>query len=58
MKICYEILRILFNNYYLFAADWKWLQVLLFNTNNSIHHYSFVCTQLNDSKYYNLLLTI
>ena len=26
----------------------KWLQVLLFNTNNTIKHQSFVYTQLND----------
>ena len=32
----------------------KWLQVLLFNTNNSIQHYSFVCTQLNGNNYYNV----
>ena len=36
----------------------KEFQVLLFNTNNSIHHYSFVCTELNDSKYHYVLLTI
>ena len=29
----------------------KWLQVLLFNTNHSIQHYSFICTQSNGSKY-------
>ena len=29
----------------------KWLQVLLFNTNYSIQHYSFTCIQLNGSKY-------
>ena len=29
----------------------KSFQVLLFNTNYSIQHYSFVCTQLNSSKY-------
>ena len=29
----------------------KWFQFLLFSTNNSIQHYSFVCTQLNGSKY-------
>ena len=27
-------------------------QVLLFNTNNSIQHYSFISIQSNDSKYY------
>ena len=36
----------------------KEFQVLLFNTNNCIQHYSFVCTQLNDSKYYYVSLTI
>ena len=30
----------------------KWSQVLLFNTNYSIQHYPFVCTQLNSSKYH------
>ena len=30
----------------------KWLQVLLFNTNYSIQHYSFICTFLNCSKYF------
>ena len=29
----------------------KWFQVLLFNTNYSIRRHSFVCTQLNGSKY-------
>ena len=29
----------------------KWLQVLLFNTNYLIQHYSFICTQSNDSEY-------
>ena len=29
----------------------KWFQVLLFNTNNSVQHYSFVYRQLNNSKY-------
>ena len=52
---------------------WKWFQVLLiiqiksavkefqvslFNTINSIQHYSFVCTQLNSSKYCYVSLTI
>ena len=36
-------------NIYLYTV--KWLQVLLFNTNNSIQYYSFICTQLNSSKY-------
>ena len=30
----------------------KWLQVLLFNSNYSIEHSSFIWTQLNDSKYF------
>ena len=34
----------------------KWLQVLLFNTNNSIKRQSFVYTQLNDQTV--LFLTI
>ena len=29
----------------------KWFQVLLVNTNDSIQHYSFVCMQLNGSMY-------
>ena len=36
----------------------KEFKVLLFNTNNSIQHYSFVCAQLNDSKYCYISLTI
>ena len=32
----------------------KWLQVLLFNTNNSIQHYSFICTV----KWFQVLLCI
>ena len=36
----------------------KELQILLFNINYSIHHYSFVYTQLNGSKYYYESLTI
>ena len=43
---------------FLFRHTVKEFQVLLFNTNNSIQKYSFVCTQLNDSKYYYLSLTI
>ena len=36
----------------------KWLQALLFNTNDSISHYSFICTQSNDSKYCYLISII
>ena len=36
----------------------KWLQVLLFNTNYSIQRDSFICTQLNGSKYCYVLITI
>ena len=36
----------------------KWLQILLFNTNYSIQHYSFICTQLNGSKCCYIALTI
>ena len=36
----------------------KWLQVLLFNINNSIQHYSFICTQSNGSKYSKVSWTI
>ena len=32
-------------------------QVLLFNTNYSGEHYSFICTQFNDSKYFYVSLT-
>ena len=28
------------------VSDWKWFQWKLFNTNNSIQHYQFVCTPL------------
>ena len=50
---------------YLFAPRYcyffytvKWFKVLLTNTNNFIQHYSFVCTQLNGSKYCYASLTI
>ena len=36
----------------------KVFQVLLFNTNNSIQHYSLVCTHLNGSTYCHVSLTI
>ena len=36
----------------------KEFQVLLFNTNNSIHNYSFLCTQLKGFKYSYVILTI
>ena len=29
----------------------KWLQVLIFNTDYSIQHYSFICIHSNDSEY-------
>ena len=29
----------------------KWLQILLFDTNNPIQHYPFICTQSNGSVY-------
>ena len=48
---CYQIRTILFAIYHFFHA-------LLFNTNYSIQHYSFVCTQLNGSKYFYASLTI
>ena len=35
-----------------------WFQLLLSNTYNSIQYYSFVCTQLNGFKYFNVSLTI
>ena len=42
---------------HLFAHK-KWLQILLFSTNYSRHHYSFLCTLLNSSKYFHVSLTI
>ena len=36
----------------------KWLQVLLFNTNIPIQHYSFIRTLLNAFKYCYVSLTI
>ena len=36
----------------------EWFQVLLPNTNHSINHYLFVCTQLNGSKYCHVILII
>ena len=36
----------------------KWLQVLLFNTNDFIQCYTFICAQLNGSKYCYASLTI
>ena len=41
-----------------FMHSVKEFQVLLFNTNNSIQHYTFIFTQLNGSKNYNGSLTI
>ena len=40
-------------NYFLHTV--KWLQVLLFNTNNSIKNQSFVNTQLNNQFYFKQL---
>ena len=49
---CSQTLLILFNiNQYWCLQTVKWLQVLLFNTNYSIQHYSFICTQPNGYKY-------
>ena len=36
----------------------KEFQILLFNTNKSIQHYSFICTQLNGCKYCYISVTI
>ena len=36
----------------------KKFQVLLFDINNSVQYFSFICTQLNDSKYCYVSLTI
>ena len=59
--ICKHILLIIFLN------DFKFIfcthlngfkQILLFNTNYSIQHYSFICTKINGSKYCHLSQTI
>ena len=44
--------------FFFFLHTVKLFQVALFNANHSVEHYSFVCTQLNDSKYCDVLLTI
>ena len=36
----------------------NWLKALLFNTNNSIQQYSFICTPINGFKYCNVILII
>ena len=36
----------------------EWFQVLLFNSNNSIQHYSFIYTLLKGSKYCYVILII
>ena len=36
----------------------KWVQVFLFNCNYFIHHYSFICTQSNGSKYFYVISII
>ena len=41
-----------------FRLTVKEFQVLLINTNDAIQHYSFVCTQLNDSNYCYVSLAI
>ena len=49
---CDLMLIFLFNINCLFADRKKWFQVLLFNTNYSIQHYSFIYIQSNGSKYF------
>ena len=39
----------------IFLQTVEWLQVLLFNTNYSVQHYSFVFKQLNSSKYWSVI---
>ena len=58
--ICKHILLITFLSEpeLFFSHTVKEFQVLLFNTNNSIHYYSFICTQLSSSKYCYVSLTI
>ena len=65
-KYCYKTLTILFNihlfahsevassnaNAKSFNCTVKWFQLLLFNTNNSIQHYSSIC------KYKHMMNTI
>ena len=36
----------------------KWLQVLLLNINNSIQHYSLICTLSNIFKYFNKKIVV
>ena len=56
--ICKTILLIIFLNETEFTFNaFKLFQVLLFYTNCSIRYYSFICTQLNNFKYY-ISLTI
>ena len=50
----YQILIILI----IYLLTVKCLQVLLFNTNSSLQHYSFVCSQLNGSECCYVSLTI
>ena len=41
-----------------FVYTVKGFQVLLFNTNNSTQHYSYICTWLNGSKYRSVIQII
>ena len=58
--ICKHILLLTFLNApeLIFLHTAKEFQVMQFNANNSIWHYSFVCTQLNGFKYCHVSLTI
>ena len=42
----------------LFFHTDKWFHLFLFNMNNFIYYYSFVCAQFNSFKYYYVSLTI
>ena len=71
-KYCYSTLIILFNTIYSFVhyqmvssiamlyqfnfCTVKVYQILLFNSNNSIQHYSFVPRQLSGSSYYVIII--
>ena len=52
------LLTMFSNESELFFHAVKWFQVLLFNLNYSIQCYSFICPQLNGSKYSYVSLTI
>ena len=49
--VCTQWFHILHMVILFFLHAVKWVQALLFNTNNSIQHYWFIYTQSNSSKY-------